>query len=64
MSDRVEVGPKSTHWGRPDPEAALAQPPPAEPVFDEPIEGVRERVAAKIGAVRRERDLASSYPFE
>ena len=61
MPDSIVLGrPPEHHW-RYDPEAELAEPPPIEPVFEEPIESVRERVAKRVGKVARVRDLQSPH---
>jgi len=62
MPHLVAVGeqPSHFHWGR-DPEAELAEPPPDEPVFAEPIEEVRARVASRVGRVRFERNLTAAH---
>jgi hypothetical protein len=63
-ADRVRIGeaPAFYYW-RSDPEAELAEPAPDEPVFEETIEDVRARVAAQVGSVRIERNLASPHPL-
>jgi len=63
MPDTVHVGERQRlGYVRYDPEAELAKPPPVEPLFDEPIEAVRARVAAEVGKVRIDRDLTSPHP--
>jgi hypothetical protein len=61
--DSVQIGQDSyRYWARVDLNAELAKPPPAEPVFDEPIEEVRARAAEMIGKTVYRRDLASPHP--
>ena len=63
MPDRVPVGEARRYgWIREDPEAELVAPPPDAPVFDEPVEAVRDRVAAQVGPVRYVRDLKAPHP--
>ena len=50
-------------FARSDPEAELAEPLPAEPLFEETIDEVRVRVAPQVGRVRNERDLSASHPL-
>lgn len=64
MPDAVYVG-ESSRYGfyRSDPEAELAEPLPVEPQFDEAIDEVRARVAAKVGKVSHERKLTAPHPL-
>lgn len=43
------------------PEAQLAQPLPAPPSFDEPLESVRARSLSRLGVVKHVRDLSSPW---
>lgn len=49
------------YWWSPNPEAELATPPPTEPTFAEPIEGVSARVDQSLGKVRFVRDFGSAH---
>ena len=49
------------YWWSPNPEAELATPPPTEPTFAEPIEGVSVRVDKSLGKVRFVRDFGSAH---
>ena len=60
MPHEVEIG-EQLRWrsSQREPQAILAEPPPTEPIFTEPIEVVRARIQARVGKVRFERDLAA-----
>ena len=64
MADKVAIG-QATRFrrGSGDLEAELAEPAPEEPVFEESIDDVQARVAARVGNVRIDRDLASPHPL-
>ncbi len=51
------------YWGyTTDPVAILAEPVLEKPVFDEPIDAVRDRVAKRLGKVAAARPLTSPHP--
>ena len=62
MPNEVTIGesPYRYHWLS-DPKDVLAEPIPARPVFEEPIEAVEARVAHRIGKVPFERNLAEGH---
>lgn len=62
MPETVHIGEHAQFgFARRDPEAELAEPLPAEPLFEEMIDEVGGRVAAQVGKVRNERDLKASH---
>jgi hypothetical protein len=64
MPDTVHVGEHSRSGSyRNDPEAELAEPLPVEPEFDEAVDHVRGRIAARVGGVSHERSLTAPHPL-
>lgn len=61
MPDTISVTKPEHHW-RYDPVAELAKPVPEPPVFSEPMDDVKARVARLTGKVARCKDLASPCP--
>jgi hypothetical protein len=61
MPETLEIKAGAYNW-RYDPVAELAEPIPEPPVFAEPIDDVRERVAKRIGKVVRCKDLSAPCP--
>lgn len=59
---RITIGsePRQFYWPV-DPERELAQPPPIEPNFPEPIESVEARIRKAVGKVIQQRDLKSPH---
>ncbi len=63
MPHEVEIGGESRwQYSLREPQAILAEPPPTEPTFPEPIETLCARIRARVGKVRFERDLAAGHP--
>ena len=62
MPDSISVG-KSSHssWSY-DPAKVLEEPMPVEPIFIEPLEEVRERVAKRVGKCSVSHDLSPIHP--
>jgi hypothetical protein len=61
--DSVQIGQESyRYWTPVDLEAELAKPAPVPPIFDEPIEDLRERAVKMVGKAVYRRDLASPHP--
>jgi hypothetical protein len=61
--DSVQIGQEPyRHWTPVDLEAELAMPAPVPPIFDEPIEDLRERAIKMVGKAAYRRDLASPHP--
>ncbi len=57
----IDLG-SNSGWGRnPGPEEILSQPPPLEPVFDEPLEALEERVRRKLGTVERIKTIIPAH---
>ncbi|HEX3860787.1 MAG TPA: hypothetical protein VHY35_03775 [Stellaceae bacterium] len=56
-SNVIQIGSEPYNW-RYDPEAELAKPVPSPPQFQEPIEAVKARVAARVRKVPFIRELA------
>lgn len=61
MPDMVSLGGRDRYW-RPPVDGDPTLPPPREPEFDEPIEAVEARVAARVGRVTVSRTLAHCHP--
>jgi hypothetical protein len=54
---------RSVAWRWPtDPDAELAEPEPIEPIFDEPLASLEERIRRRVRKVRPVRDLDHPHP--
>ena len=62
MDDEVVIARGSTHWYYGLTEQELLEPLPSPPEFPEPIEEVRERIAAVVGAVAVPRKVKRWHP--
>jgi hypothetical protein len=57
----IDLGPNSGWGWNPGPEEILSQRPPLEPVFDEPLEALEERVRRKLGTVERIKTVTPAH---
>ncbi len=62
MPDTLVLGAEARSAWPYDPQAELDEPQPKEPVFEEPIEALRERVARRVGKVAMVRTLEDPHP--
>jgi hypothetical protein len=62
MPDSISFGESSGSSWSYDPAKVLGEPMPVEPIFTEPLEVVRERVAKRVGKCSVSHDLSSIHP--
>ena len=62
MDDEVLVGGSGQYWHRSWTQEELLGPLPAAPVFSEPIEAVRDRIAKTVGKVTAPRNVKAWHP--
>lgn len=63
MTDRITIGGDRYAWHRnPRPDYALDAPPPAAPLFDEPLDAIHRRAAAAVKTVRMPRTFEGAHP--